>query len=191
MKKVRESGMPDETWWESFFEPKKIFAKLGLTSHCRNAVEFGCGYGTFTLPAAEIVQGMVYAFDIEPEMVEITQKKAQKQGLHNIHVELRDFMENGTGLPDESVDYVMVFNILHTEDPEILLRESWRILTLEGKLGIFHWNDDPSTPRGPSMDIRPKPEHCRSWAEAVGFISQTEDPIDLPPYHYGWLLRKL
>jgi hypothetical protein len=42
--------------------------------------------------------------------------------------------------------------------PEGLLREAYRILSHGGRLGIMHWNYDPATPRGPSMDIRPGPE---------------------------------
>jgi ubiquinone/menaquinone biosynthesis C-methylase UbiE len=53
------------------------------------------------------------------------------------------------------VDYAMLFNILHAEQPERLLREARRILAPHGLLGIIHWNYDPSTPRGPSMEIRP------------------------------------
>ncbi len=188
--KTRESGMPEEEFWASFFDPKEILTKLDLTQRCRNVAEFGCGYGTFTLPAASIVSGMVYAFDIEPKMVEMTTAKAQKHELDNIHADQRDFVVNGTGLAEEAVDYAMLFNILHAEEPEVLLREAWRILTFGGKLGIIHWNYDPSTPRGPSMDIRPKPEQCRAWAEVVGFQSHTDAPIDLPPYHYGWILFK-
>jgi hypothetical protein len=57
-----------------------------------------------------------------------------------------------------------------------------------GTLGIMHWNYDPSTPRGPSMDIRPRPEQCRKWAEQIGF--QAARLVDLPPHHYGWVLRR-
>ena len=97
-------------------------------------------------------------------------------------------MAAGTGLPDGSVDYGMLFNILHIEHPEILLKESWRILRNGGKLGIIHWNYDSSTPRGPSMNIRPKPEQCIAWAEEVGFTDP--DQYDLKPYHYGIVMRK-
>ena len=45
-------------------------------------------------------------------------------------------------------------------------------------------------PRGPSMDIRPKPEQCREWAERVGLQLAMPDKIDLPPYHYGWAMEK-
>jgi SAM-dependent methyltransferase len=68
--KVRDSGMPDETYWESFFDTEKILRMFGLEKVSGDIVEFGCGYGTFTLSAARLIGGVVYAFDIEPEMVE-------------------------------------------------------------------------------------------------------------------------
>ncbi|MDP3143663.1 MAG: class I SAM-dependent methyltransferase, partial [Candidatus Omnitrophota bacterium] len=83
----------------------------------------------------------------------------------------------------ESVDYAMLFNILHLENPVGLLRETERILKKGGKVGITHWNYDPTTPRGPSMDIRPKPEQCIEWAGKAGFADPQQ--FDLKPYHYG------
>lgn len=188
--KTRQSGMPDEQTWDGFFDPRAILAKLGLTGTCGDVVEFGCGYGTFTIPAGRLVSGTVYAIDIEPEMVEATRTQAAAQGLTNIRACLRDFVAEGAGLPDGSVDYAMLFNILHAESPTELLREAYRILAPRGRVGIIHWNYDPSTPRGPSMDIRPRPEQCRDWAEAVGFGQSRPGTIDLPPYHYGMVLRK-
>ncbi len=181
--KARESGMPDRTMWERFFNPVQILSTLGMNNTTTDVAEFGCGYGTFTIPAAKIIQGNIYALDIEPDMVRITGEEARQQGLGNVRVILRDFIAQGSGLPDESVDYVMLFNILHLENPVTLLEEAKRILKQGGLIGIIHWNYDPSTPRGPSMDIRPRPEDCRAWAESVGF----KNPVryDLKPYHYG------
>jgi ubiquinone/menaquinone biosynthesis C-methylase UbiE len=96
--KSRESGMPDENIWGKFFEPETTLQKLLLNSSCRNVVDFGCGYGTFTLPAAKIVSGIVYALDIESEMVAITRRKAESAGLNNVSTCLRDFVVDGTGL---------------------------------------------------------------------------------------------
>lgn len=174
--------------WEKFFDPLKVLKNLGLNDQTVDAVEFGCGYGTFTIPAAKIIQGTVYALDIEPEMIRMTNEEAKKNNLGNVKAILRDFMSQGSGLPGESVDYVMLFNILHIDNPDILLKETNRILRKEGKLGIIHWNYDPTTPRGPSMNIRPKPEQCVQWAKEAGF-SQLEQ-YDLKPYHYGIVMRK-
>ena len=188
--KTRESGMPEEPLWESFFDPRDVLAKLMLPPEAGDVTDFGCGYGTFTIAAARVTAGTVHAFDIDPAMTQATARKAATAGLANVRVEQRDFVAEGTGLPDASIGYVMLFNILHCEQPDTLLRETWRILRDDGRLAIMHWNRDPSTPRGPSMDIRPSPAQCRAWAEAVGVRLHGPASIDLPPYHYGLVLSR-
>ncbi len=178
--------MPERDMWEKFFSPTKILATLGLNNQTGDVAEFGCGYGTFTIQAAKIIKGKIYALDIEPEMIRVANEEAKKHGLSNVQTILRDFMTEGSGLPDGSMDYVMLFNILHLEKPMILFNEAKRILRAEGRLGIIHWNYDPSTPRGPTMDIRPKPEDCIKWAESAGFSGAVR--YDLKPYHYGIVL---
>jgi SAM-dependent methyltransferase len=182
--------MPPEEMWQGFFDPIAILTKLGLDANCGDVLEFGCGYGTFTIPAAITVRGKVYALDIEPEMLAINKAKADAAGLHNIELIQRDFVAAGTGLADGTVDYVMLFNILHAEERMALLREAWRVLRPSGKLAILHWNFDSATPRGPSMSIRPKPGQCRAWAEEAGFAAISPTDIDLPPYHYGLVLER-
>lgn len=186
--KIRDSGMPEQDMWEDFFDAKKILVVLGLNGRVNNVAEFGCGYGTFTIPAAKIISGKIYALDIEPDMIRMTIEEAGKHKLDNVGTILRDFMAEGSGLPDESVDYAMLFNILHLENPKSLLRETERILKKGSKLGVIHWNYDPTTPRGPSMEIRPKPEQCIEWAESVGF--EFAGQYDLKPYHYGLVFEK-
>lgn len=175
--------MPERELWETFFAPEDILATLGLDESLMDVAEFGCGYGTFTIPAARIIRGDIHAFDIEPKMVRLTDEQAVQHGLRNVKAAPRDFMDQGSGLPDASVDYVMLFNILHLEHPDLLLREAARILNDGGRLGIIHWNHDPTTPRGPSLDIRPKPQDCIRWAKAAGFSEPVQH--DLKPYHYG------
>lgn len=167
--------------------PQSVTAR---NSDCRDVIDFGCGYGIFTVPAARIVRGTVHAQDIEPEMVELTRYKVEAAGLQNVELRQRDFVTEGSGLPDASVDYAMLFNILHAEERRILLEEAWRVLARDGILAVIHWNYDPATPRGPSMGIRPRPEECRAWCESVGFECQPPGRIDLPPYHYGFVFRK-
>ena len=160
---------------------------MRLTADCRDVVEFGCGYGTFTLPAARRVGGTVFALDIDSTLIAGAERRAAAEGLTNIRFLRRDFIAQGTGLPDSSADYAMLFNILHCEDPVGLLRETHRNLREGGALGVIHWNPDPDTPRGPPMSIRPGPEQCKQWAETAGF-SPGGGVIDLPPYHFGLVL---
>ena len=186
--KVRESGMPSEEMWKGFFRPAEVLKIMKLGRNVGDVADFGCGYGTFTIPAAKIVHGKVYAIDIEPEMMKVTREKAEKSHLKNVETILRDFVRDGTGLKDQSVDYVMLFNILHAKQPERLLRESYRILKPNGKLGIIHWNYDSTTPRGPPMEIRSRPEQCIEWARKYGFNHPVRH--NLKPYHYGIVLTR-
>jgi ubiquinone/menaquinone biosynthesis C-methylase UbiE len=188
--KVRQSGMPEESIWTGFFAPEVVLQKLGLDHSCRDVVDFGCGYGTFTIPAARIASGTVHALDIDPEMIRAAEAKAQEAGLTNVKTCLGDFVADGTGLSDASVDYAILFNILHAQCPESLLREAFRVLRPLGRLAIMHWRYDPATPRGPTMDIRPRPEQCRDWAQQAGFRLLPPGIIDLPPYHYGMVLER-
>jgi SAM-dependent methyltransferase len=185
--KTRESGMPSEDVWETFFRPDDDLRLVGLSADCRDVVEFGCGYGTFALPAAKLIRGTIYALDIDPEMVKRTAQRAWEAGLTNVRAVQGDFLADPP--PILQADYAMLFNILHAEKPELLLERASATLCPGGLLGIMHWNYDPKTPRGPSMDIRPRPEGLRGLAEAAGFLIQTAH-VDLPPWHYGIVAQK-
>jgi ubiquinone/menaquinone biosynthesis C-methylase UbiE len=186
--KIRESGMPVEEQWDSYFRPRDILKRLGLSQKIKDVVDFGSGYGTFTIPAAQMISGKIYTFDIEQPMIELVERKAKELNLSNVVTVLRDFISEGSGLKDSTIDFVMLFNILHLEKPTDLLKEAFRILRPGGKVGVIHWNYDPTTPRGPPMDIRPKPEQVRQWGESVGFVFERQ--LDLKPYHYAIIFRK-
>jgi len=186
--KVRDSGMPGQTLWESFFEPREILQLLSFPM-AGDVVDFGCGYGTFTLAAATLTTGTVYGIDIEPEMVRATAKRAEEAGLRNVRVIERDFVAEGAGLPAKSCGYAMLFNILHAEDAVALLRKAYDVLRPGGFVAVIHWIPDPSTPRGPPLDIRPTPQQCQDWIQAAGF-DPASPAVQLPPYHYGLVGRR-
>jgi len=187
--KIRESGMPEQEIWESFFDPEMILTQLGVSPTCRDLIEFGCGYGTFTIPASRLVSGQVRAFDIEPTLLGIAAQRAQKAQRTNIEFIQRDFVAHGTGLPNANADYVMLFNILHHEHPIALLREARRNLRDNGLAGVIHWIPDAETPRGPPPKMRPQPAQCIAWGEEAG-LNSDGGVISLPPYHYGLVFRK-
>lgn len=189
--KGRDSGMPEPSYWESFFDAGAIIEALGCASLPGDIVEFGCGYGTFTLPLARQTKGTVHGFDIDPEMVACVTRETARLSLDNIVAEERDFMQDGTGLPDSSVAHVMVFNILHIEEPLVLLREARRILRPGHRLSIIHWRNDIETPRGPPLHIRPSPEQCIAWAASLEFHDfRVVDLAYAAPWHFGLTLAK-
>ncbi|MBC8136052.1 MAG: class I SAM-dependent methyltransferase [Fibrella sp.] len=189
--KTRESGMPEESYWETFFDPECIAKRMGADASCGNVVEFGCGYGTFTVPVAAAVSGTVYALDIDPEMIVATEARTRNVNLANVRVIRRDLMADGPGLPDATCDLALLLNMLHCEEPVTHLREAYRNLRPGGRVAIIHWIHDPATPRGPSLAVRPKPEQCRAWAEEVGFVWERDENLTCCAYHWGLVLRRL
>lgn len=186
--KVRDSGMPGLEYWESFFDVDCVLERMRVDKGINTLVEFGCGYGTFTVPAALRISGVVTALDIDGDMLRTAASRIYP--LENVSFKMCDITENGTGLEEDSADYVMLFNILHHGSPAELLDEAFRILRHGGIAGLVHWNYDAATPRGPALDIRPKPGDMLIWAVKAGF-NPDSGYIDLPPYHYGYVMKKL
>ncbi len=188
--KVRESGMPEEAYWETLFDVPLILDRLGIDARLRNVVEFGCGYGTFTIPVAKRISGMLTTFDIDPAMVERTRQRAVVAGAYNVVYVVRDVFAEGFGGEAESKDACLLFNILHCEEPVKLLAEAARVVRPGGGVLVIHWRYDAATPRGPSMEIRPRPEQIGEWAAQTGLLKPDGLMIDLPPWHYGYRLRR-
>jgi ubiquinone/menaquinone biosynthesis C-methylase UbiE len=182
--------MPASNLWASFFDVDLILSELHIDSNIKDLVEIGCGYGTFTIPAANKINGNLHAFDIENGMIDIVNKELRNRFINNVILEQRDILTQTTGLAANSVDYVMLFNILHHESPYDFLNEAYRILKPKGMLGILHWRSDIPTPRGPDLSIRPTPDQILHWIDMQKF-SIYKDPMCILPYHFGILLVKL
>ena len=177
--RIRDSGMPAETYWESLFDVPLILSRLGIAEY-KDVAELGCGYGTFSVPIAKALSGTLYSFDIDPEMVARTKERAA--GLRLVCLR-RDVMELGFGV---KADAVLLFNILNCDQPARLLSHAADALNPGGAVLAIHWRHG-GTPRGPSLDIRPRPDQIVEWAEAAG-LSAAGDVVDLPPWHFGMRL---
>ena len=188
--KVDDSGMPEEVYWNSLFDIEGIVDWLDLSKiNGATIVEIGCGYGTFTVPIAKKSAGKIFAFDIEPAMIKVAQENVRKAGLSNVTFSLRDVLEQGTGLESESVDRVLLFNILHFDGRGILLREACRILAPGGRVAIIHWRKDIDTPRGPRQHLRPDKSTILSSIEGLDLYDTGNSRV-LEPYHWGIQLTK-
>lgn len=188
--KVRDSGMPERDYWETLFDVAGILDRLHVDRTIGTAVEVGCGYGTFTVPVAQRIGGILHAFDIEPDMVAATRTRLRESGVANVAVSQRDVIADGFGLRAGVADAVLLFNILHAEDPTGLLRSAAHVLAPAGRILAIHWRSDIPTPRGPDLSIRPRPEQIGAWAAATGLLAADPAPVLLPPWHYGVVLRR-
>lgn len=180
--------MPEETIWSKFFDPEYILQQMEVTHDLNSIVDLGCGFGTFSIPASQIVNETVHAFDIDQNMIDQLQRKINQLEIKNIELHQKDFIVESSGLEDNSIDYVMLFNILHQHNPHQILNEVHRILKEGYKAGIIHWRSDIPTPRGPQLDIRPTQDQCIQWAVESGFAISKE--LMLEPYHFGIIISK-
>lgn len=187
--KIIDSGMPDRDTWKRFFKHRIIFKKLEINHSIKDLVEIGFGYGTFIIPASRLISGNLYAFDIKGQFFENIQHQIQRLEISNIIPDKRDVIETGTGLPDNSIDYVVLFNILHGVEVSALLKEAFRILRPGGEVGIIHWKYDSKTPYGPNMNIRFNPAQLQILLRLHNFTVEKYD-ISLPPFHFGILAVK-
>jgi ubiquinone/menaquinone biosynthesis C-methylase UbiE len=99
-----------------------------------HVLDYGCGRGSYVRAVSEVVgeSGKVYALDIQPLAVESVKKIAEKRGLANVETILSD---RKTGLPDESLDVVLLYDTFHDlVDPNGVLEELNRVLKPDGVL---------------------------------------------------------
>lgn len=189
--KYRESGMPSEEMWDTFFSPTEVLEQMGINKQIRTLIDIGCGYGTFLLPASELVSEKVIGIDIDKDMIVICQKKIHDSNISNIKLIHGDISKKDTvkafNQCTNGIDYITLFNILHCEEPVVLLKTLYNFLNKNGRIGVMHWKNE-ETPRGPSIDIRPKPEAIIDWAIQAGFV--LEKQVELPPYHFGLVFTK-
>ena len=115
------------------FKPEEEVHKLDLKEG-QKVLDYGCGIGSYTFPVAKLVgeKGRVYALDKEPLAIKKIEEKAKREGFHNIETILSDL---DTGLPDESVDVILLYGVLpEVKHREPLLRELYRVLKPDGYL---------------------------------------------------------
>jgi len=118
---------------DGFISPAKKLQDAGLKPG-NQVLDFGCGPGSFSLAAAGIVgqSGKVHALDVHPLALRSVERKSKKGGFQNIETISSD---RATGLPDQSVDFVILNDVLHElDDSDAVLAELHRILKLEGTL---------------------------------------------------------
>ena len=93
--KFRESGMPDENLWNTFFNPVQILKLMEINKKVNILIDIGCGYGTFLFPESRIVKKAI-GIDIDNQMIEYCKTQIEEQGYKNIELILGDISQEKT-----------------------------------------------------------------------------------------------
>lgn len=182
--------MSDISYGVKFINPDELINQLEFSPGMKIA-DFGCGTGYFAFPLAKKVgeEGIVYALDVLKEKLETVESQAKLKGLTNIiasRVNLEK--EGGSKLEDESVDWVIMVNMLfQNSHQDIIIAEAKRVLKKGGKMLIIEWNEHDSS-IGPEGKIKISKETLIEMAQKNDLAVSEELPVG--DFHYGLVLVK-
>ncbi|MFW6438064.1 MAG: class I SAM-dependent methyltransferase [Armatimonadota bacterium] len=139
-------------------QAEQVLREIGLKPG-QSVLDFGCGSGTYALPAARIVggqeaPGVVYAIDrawhgIWPgEGLAKLAGRAEDDGLRNVRV-MKTSGDLRIDLPNDAVDVALAHDVLHSyyfaaAQIPVVLREIHRVLKPAGILSLYPGDPDAS-----------------------------------------------
>ena len=136
-------------------------------------MDVGCGYGFFTIPAAQIVgeQGKVYAVDIDASAIDRLKRKTAEKGLKNVITKVAAGEE--TVFCDACADMVFYSTVLHDfRDPALVLRNAKLMIKPSGTLVNLDWKKKSSV-FGPPLRIRFSEEQASNLIRQAGFTIES------------------
>jgi SAM-dependent methyltransferase len=136
--------------------------------------DMGAGNGFYTLELARMVgpEGLVYAVDIQPEMLRMLSRRAAQEGLGNIRLVLGSPID--PRLPAGEIDLVLCVDVYHEfSHPEAMLARIRDSLSEDGKLVLVEFRgEDPAVPIKPLHKMTKA--QVRAELEPAGFRVASE-----------------
>ena len=160
------------------FPPKELLQMLPIKK-TDNILDLGAGTGYLAITAAQMVDGLVYALDMNPKMLTIIESKAQDEKISNIQL-VKGSIDD-IPLPDNSVDIVLASLVLHEVNPlSKSLQQIKRVLKAGGYFLCVEFEKTESATDGPPMHIRIPSSIMEEELITAGFsIIQKLFPSDL------------
>ncbi|MBI4079732.1 class I SAM-dependent methyltransferase [Candidatus Kaiserbacteria bacterium] len=174
---------------EGFAHPRSNVAALGLQSGMR-VVDFGAGSGAYVLSIAERLEGsgVVYAIDVQRELLRRIHNEAQRRGYKNVEVIWADLeTPRASKLADSSIDLVLISNLLfQVPDKAPVLREARRIVKPVGRVAVIDWAESFG-------GMGPVEEDVVSKGNAIELAGKSgldlEREFVAGAHHYGLMFR--
>ena len=136
--------------------------------------DMGCGNGFYTLELARRVgpRGVVYAVDVQPEMLHMLAERLAREGIRNVRPILGTPID--PRLPEGELDLVLCVDVYHEfSHPEAMLQRIRRSLAPEGRLVLAEFRgEDPAVPIKPLHKMTKA--QVRAELEPAGFVLARE-----------------
>jgi len=168
---------PDRDQWG---KPDQIMDALGIADGSVVA-DLGAGSGWFTVKLARRVgpNGLVYAEDIQRQMIEVITRRVQREELPNVRTVLGT--PRDPRLP-HGIDAVLIVGAYHEiEDPIALLKNVAGSLKAQGRIGVVDFTPGGGGP-GPDADDRVHPDAVIRAAQAAGLQLVSREAV--PPFQF-------
>jgi len=176
---------PDRAAWQ---KPDQIMDALAIADGSAVA-DIGAGAGWFTIHLARRVgpNGIVYAQDVQRQMLEAIRRRVAREGLQN--VETRLGADSAPNLPSGALDAVLVVDVYpEVENRVTFLRNLAASLKPGGRLGIVNYKPGRGGPGpAPGEGLRVDATSVEQDAQAAGLRVSVRQVL---PYQYLLVLGR-
>jgi ubiquinone/menaquinone biosynthesis C-methylase UbiE len=175
---------PDRDLWQ---RPDQIMDAMGIAD-ASVVADIGAGSGWFTIRMARRVgpQGVVYAEDVQEEMINAIRRRVGREGLTNVRPVLG--LKNDPRLPANSIDAVLMVDAYHEIENRVAVLSSLaRALKPQGRIGVVDFKLDGTGP-GPSPEERVSPDVVVKDAAEAGLRLIRQEPF--LPFQYFLIFGK-
>jgi SAM-dependent methyltransferase len=169
---------PDRNIWQ---RPEEVMDKLAIAD-ASVVADIGAGGGGITIQLARRVgpNGLVYAEDVQQEMLTAISRRAAAEGLLNVKPWLGK--ANDPQLPPASIDAVLLVNSYHEiVDRVTLLQNIAKALRPGGRIGVIDFKLEGTGP-GPDLSERVSPETVIRDATKAGLRVLSQE--NFLPFQY-------
>jgi ubiquinone/menaquinone biosynthesis C-methylase UbiE len=169
-------------------DTEEIMARLHLGAGDIVA-DIGAGSGYFTVPLAARVgdKGLVFAEEIQIEMINYISRKVEELELMNVRVIFGK--PEDPSLLDNFFNLVFLANTYHElEEPFLMLENIKKDLRHSGKLAIIDWDPAKQSPFGPPIKVKVPENIIIKEVERAGF--ELIEKHNFMPYHYFLIFKK-
>jgi ubiquinone/menaquinone biosynthesis C-methylase UbiE len=175
---------PDRDLWQ---RPDQIMDALGIADGSVVA-DIGAGSGWLTIRLARRVgpQGLVYAEDVQKEMITAISRRVSREGLPNVRAWLGS--NNDPRLPAKSLDAALLVDAYHEIENRVAVLSSLaRSLKPQGRIAVVDFKLEGTGP-GPSPEERVSPDVVVKDAAQAGLKLIRQETF--LPYQYFLIFGK-
>ncbi|HEV7670780.1 MAG TPA: methyltransferase domain-containing protein [Thermoanaerobaculia bacterium] len=168
--------------------PDELLEILRLKSGDRVA-DVGCGTGYFArrMAGRVIPGGVIYAEDIQPQMLERVRQRAEEDGISNIETILGT--ETDPKLPAGGIDLILLVDVYHEfQKPQEMLANLRKALAPGGRVTLVEYRLEGDTALHISLEHRMSVEQVLAEWTPAGF--ELVERIESLPTQHLFLFRK-